>query len=456
MFENSLILISILIGTTLGASLVYLLYRNRFAERLKHKEIEIQKLSEAFTLKEDSIHVLQTQILELRTSLTQSETEIKAERRSVIEKQQLLERVEQRFTDTFKALSSEALHNSNKSFLDLANATFEKFQESAKGEFAKKHQSLTDNITPIKQILEKFDEKVNALELNRQNAYTGISEQIKNLLHTQAKLETETSNLSKALRNPNVRGQWGEMQLRRTVELAGMLNHVDFTEQTTVSSEIGIQRPDMVIKLPNGRNVVVDAKAPLTSYLEAIESKDPSIQTQKLKDHARHIKDHLVKLSSKNYWKQFEHSPEFVVLFLPGEAFFSAALEQDPELVDFGANNRVILTTPTTLIALLKAVAYGWKQESVASEAKIISELGAMLYERVSTMASHFSELRKGLERTVVCYNKAVVSMETRVLPAARKFKELHSTTDQEIPVLENVETPLTFPKSEELATVET
>lgn len=370
-----------------------------------------------------------------------------------VQRQEII--AEKRFENTFKALSSEALQNNNRSFLDLAKATFEKMQEGAKGDLSQKEKSISEMVTPIKQTLEKFDEKVNALEKAREGAYSGLNEQVKSLLVTQTKLESETANLVKALRAPNVRGQWGEMQLKRTVELAGMINQVDFVEQESVTTEDGRQRPDMIINLPNGKKIIVDAKAPLAAYLEALEAKQPHEQILKLKDHARQIKEHLQKLGAKSYWKQFEPTPEFVVLFLPGEMFFSAALEQDPCLIEFGSDNRVILATPTTLIALLKTISYGWKQESIALDAKEISELGNVLYDRMSVLANHFLDLRKGLTQSVTAYNKAVSSMETRVLPTARKFKELHSIGDDEIAELSTIDVPIVEAKAGELASLE-
>lgn len=392
----------------------------------------------------------------LKSKLFESETLRETQKQSIFEKTELLKETEKKFENLFKALSAEALQNNNKSFLDLAKASFETLQESAKGDLSQKEKSINELVIPIKQSLEKFDEKVNALEKTREGAYLCLREQVKSLLTTQIKLENETANLVKALRAPNVRGQWGEMQLRRTVELAGMINQVDFLEQANAHTEEGRQRPDMIINLPNGKKVIVDAKAPLSAYLDALETKQPQEQIQKFKDHARQIRQHLQKLGTKHYWKQFEPTPEFVVLFLPGEMFFSAALEQDPELIEFGTDNRVILATPTTLIALLKTIAYGWKQEGITLDAaKEISALGNSLYERVAVLAEHFLEIRKGLDRTVCAYNKAVNSMETRILPTARKFKELHSIGTREIVELAPLDMPTAKVSQTELASLE-
>ncbi len=392
------------------------------------------------------------EIAALKSKLFESETLRDAQKQSIEEKTILLNNAAIQFENTFKALSSEALQNNNRSFLDLAKATFEKMQEGAKNNLSQKENSIKEMVVPIKQTLEKFDEKINSLERAREGAYSGLKEQVKNLLTTQVKLKDETANLVKALRAPNVRGQWGEMQLRRTVELAGMINKVDFVEQESITTEDGRQRPDMIINLPNGKKIIVDAKAPLAAYLDALDANHPHDQISKLKDHARQIREHLQKLGTKHYWKQFEPTPEFVVLFLPGEMFFSAALEQDPGLIEFGTDNRVILATPTTLIALLKTISYGWKQDAIALEAQEISKLGNILYERMSILSGHILDMGKGLTSSVIAYNKAVNSIEARVLPAARKFKDLHSIGDKEIPQLSNKELPITTKSDEPIS----
>ena len=398
---------------------------------------------------------LMEEVTGLKTDLVRAEAQLEAGSELAKEKVRLMEEAQAKLANSFKALSSEALKSNNGSFLDLAKATFEKYQETAKGELGKRQEVINGIVGPIHKVLERFDEKVNALEKSRESAYVGLTEQIKHLATTQNKLESATANLVKALRAPQVRGQWGEVQLRRTVELAGMLNRVDFVEQKSVTTEGGVQRPDMVINLPNERRIVVDAKAPLSAYLEALEAKDEAEQLKKRKDHARQIRDHLVKLGAKQYWKQFEPTPEFVVLFLPGEAFFSTALQEDPTLIDFGIENRVILSTPTTLIALLKAVAYGWRHESIAEDAKTVCELGNTLYERISVLAGHFGDMRKGLEKSVMSYNKAMSSMETRVLPSARKFRNLKVGSEGEIRELKGIEIPVAVATQEELVGVE-
>lgn len=351
-----------------------------------------------------------------------------------------LSEIRQRLETTFKALSSEALSRNNRQFLDLARETFSRLQEGAKGDLKERQQAIGELVGPIRKSLEQVDEKIHLLEKARIGAYTGLQEQIRNLLESQGRLQSETNNLVFALKTPSVRGRWGEVQLKRTVEFAGMLEHVDFVQQESVSGEDGRFRPDLIVNLPGGKRIVVDAKASLDGYLKALEAKDGAERIREMGRHARQIRDHVKALGSKQYWRQFEPSPEFVVLFLPGEAFFSAALEQDPDLIQYGTGENVLLATPTTLIALLKAASYGWRQEAITDEAKEISALGRELYERLTTQTEHFSDLGKALKRAVESYNKSVRSMETRVLVTARKFERLSPEGSKALPELESIE----------------
>ena len=386
--------------------------------------------------REQAIAVLQAEASRLREKAAELNTRLEEERQQSEEKIKLVMEAQRALENSFRSLSAEALKQNNASFLDLARASLAEFQQAAKGDLEKRQIAIDSLVGPVKASLDKVDEKILALEKAREHAYGEIRQQFTHMAEVQTQLRDETGNLVKALRQPHVRGRWGEIQLRRVVEMAGMLRHCDFVEQQAAEGEDGKLRPDLIVKLPGNRQIVVDSKAPITAYMEAHEAGSDELRKVKILMHAQLMRRHLESLAKKSYWEQFQPTPEVVVMFIPGEAFYSAALEADPDLLDSGFGSNVIIASPVSLMALLKAASYGWRQESIAENAREISQLGADLHGRLATMAEHLTRLGKGLTNATNSYNDAIASFESRVLVSARKFKELGATS-QEAEIIE-------------------
>lgn len=402
----------------------------------ENKEIRLNN-----TELKSEVSQLNSKIIALTEARSKLESEIEQTRKHFNDQLAFVESAKEKLLENFKSLSLDSLNQNNSSFLHLAKSSFDTLNQLNLKELDQRRTEIKDTVNPIYETLAKFESKISELEKNRIESFTNLYSHFNFLKESQEKLRGETANLVKALRTPHVRGRWGELQLKRVVEIAGMLEHCDFVQQESVDTDEGRLRPDMTVRLPGKKSIIVDSKAVLHAYLEAAQTEDETLKKELLLQHANHIRTRITELSRKSYWEQFEESPEFVVLFLPGESFFSSALEVSPLLIEEGVSEKVILATPTTLIALLKAVSYGWKQASLTENATHISQLGKELYKRLLDMRGHFEKLGNQLSASVDSYNKTVASYETRVLVSARRFKDLKSIDgNDEMEIIEPIE----------------
>ena len=428
-----------------GAALCYAV----LAHRAARKVTEHARLAAAA----ERVPALEGEAVELRDRLREAETK-KAALEAVLETERKNHEARgAELEKKFAGLASEVLGKNSESFLKLVSERFEKHSESAREDLEKRRVAIETLVKPLGENLTKFEHKVGEMEKAREGAYRAIAEQVKSLAEGQTGLRTETGRLVQALRRPEARGRWGEYQLRNVLEMAGMTAHVDFVEQQTVEGDNGKLRPDVIIRIPGGKSIVVDAKTPLDAYLNAVEADDEDERRKFIDAHARQVREHVRALASKDYWKALPETPEFVVMFVPGEAFFAAAIESDRELFESAARRGILISTPTSLIALVKTIAYGWQQEKLAENAKAVAAQGRDLYDRIKIFGGHMGDIGKSLQQAVERYNKGVGSLERRVLPAARKFEALGVTSAaSSIPALEPVELDPREPQAEELA----
>ena len=419
--------------------------------------LRVRKLESAAAAAESVAEELRKQIEDLRRDLEASrarveqeqvkraaaETDLTNQRANLEERRRLLDEAEQKMKDAFQSLAASALETNSVRFLELAKTRFYTLKEEAAGELAERKVAIEGLVDPLRTAVEKLENHLTSVESSRQLTYGSLTEQLRKLTETSEDLRKETGSLVTSLRQPQIKGKWGELLLRRALELTGMSPFCDFVEQPTTETEDGRMRPDLIVKLPGGGVIVIDAKVPQGAFLNALSARSQEEYLSAMSEHARLVRNHVSQLASRKYWDQFPQSPEFVVLFLPAESFFSAALEQDRTLIEDAMDKRIILASPTTLLALLRTVAHGWRQERVAESAERISALGKELYERVLTFVEHMEGIRVGLEKANKSYNIAVGSLETRVLSSARKFKELGVQATAEIPSAEPTETAL-------------
>ncbi|MCL4457537.1 MAG: DNA recombination protein RmuC [Nitrospirae bacterium] len=441
----------IIIGLIAGGIAVWFFAKSRFQSqysvkiaeaegRAKSVEAIVIELRQQIQQKDSEINQIRTELdtekqqrIETATRLDEAQKRLDDSYKNLEEQKALIDVMKAELTDTFKAHASAALKSSNEDFLKLASEHLGKILAETKGRLGEHKEAIDGTVKPLQDMLKRYEEQIQVIEKNRHESFGSLTQQIRSLSSMQEQLQKETSNLVTVLRRPKVSGSWGEIGLRRVAELAGMTAYCDFYEQESVSTDTGRLRPDMVVRLPNGREIVVDAKAPVDAYLNAVSASSEEERKKAMANYITQVRNHMNTLGSKAYWDQFNQSPEIVVMYLPGESFFSAALEHDHKLIEDGSAKKVILSTPTTFIALLKAIAYGWQQDQITKSAQEISNLGKELYERFSIVLEHFSDTGAAIRKAVESYNKSVSSMETRLIPSVKKFKELGVSSQKEI-----------------------
>lgn len=423
------VVVGVAIGLAISAVMLIVLQARRIAE-LRALAAQREALSAQ----------LQQDLGAARHESARAGAELDAARLVSAEKLALLQHAETKLREAFSALSSEALKHNNEAFLQLARTSLSEFQRTATLDLDGRQKAIETMVQPLRESLSKVDEKLQEVERGRASTQAQLGEQIRSLAQAQHLLQSETSRLSRALRSPNVRGQWGELQLRRVLENAGMVQGSHYEIKESVLGEEGRLTPDVIVKLPGGKNVVVDAKVPLTAYLDASECEDDVSRDAKLREHARQMKEHVTRLASKSYWAHFQPAPDIVVMFVPGEPLLTSALQHDLGLLEFSMSRGVMLTSPLTLIALLRAIAYGWQQETVAKHAQEISELGRHLYDRIAKLAEHFENVGRSLAKSVEAYNNAIGTLESRVLVTARRLKDKGVTAADDFAELETID----------------
>ncbi len=437
--------------------------RRLSAEREEREELAVAKA--AATAVADRVPRLERMIDTLRERLETANGEL-SEVRATLESERAshgarveeLEKVSVEIEQKFTALATDVLGKNSESFLTLAAERFDKHKETAERDLGERQKAIETLLKPIGEGLVRFTDKMGEIERVREGAYRAVTEQVRNLAAGQTDLRSETGRLVRALRQPKTRGRWGEYQLRNVLEMAGMTEHVDFVSERTIDSETedgaAVRlRPDAVVRLPGGKSIIVDAKTPLDAYLAAAETDDDAARTTHIERHARQVAGHVRALASKEYWKELPVTPDFVAMFVPGEAFFAAAIENDPELFERAVKDRVLICTPTTFIALIKAIAYGWQQQKLAESTQAVADLGRDLFQRIKTFASHVDHLGQALRQAVTHYNNGVGSLEGRLLPAARKFEALGvAPAGSSIPAVEPVDLEARAPHAPELA----